>query len=384
MNITGVSPFSGKLAALSIASGRITENRTSSDRVEPHLFLTPGMVDLQVNGYRGIDYSMPNLSEAHVGSMVRYLAAAGTTQHLPTIITSPRDRILQNLQTIRRAREADPLNLAAIPGVHIEGPFISPDEGTRGVHDAAHIRLPDPAEFREWQEASGGLLSIVTVAPELKGAIEFIEEVSATGVVVAIGHTAAPPETVRLAVAAGARLSTHLGNGSAMQVPRLRNFLWAQLALDGLHASIITDGDHLPPEVIKTIARAKGLERLVLISDVAPLGGFARGVYRWGDIPVEVFEDGHLGLPGTTILAGAARLLNWNAVHFARTVGCTLGDALRLCTVNAARLIGIEHPGIELAPGAPANIVLFRHSEESNSLEVIQTVIGGEPVFPAR
>lgn len=383
MNITGVSPFSGNPAAVSIASGRITGNRTPSDRVEPQLFLSPGMVDLQVNGYRGVDYSMSNLSVEHVSSMVRYLAAAGTTQHLPTIITSPRDRILKNLQTIRLAREADPLNLAAIPGVHIEGPFISPDEGTRGVHDAAHIRLPDIEEFREWQEASGRLLSIVTVAPELKGAIRFIEEVSATGVVVGIGHTAAPPETVRLAVAAGARLSTHLGNGSATKVPRLRNFLWAQLALDGLHASIITDGDHLPAEVIKTISRAKGLERLVLISDVAPLGGFAQGVYKWGDIPVEVFEDGHLGLPGTTILAGAAQLLNCNVVHFARTAGCTLGDALRLCTVNAARLIGIEHPCIELAPGDPANVVLFRHFEESNSLEILRTVIGGETVFEA-
>ena len=383
MTIIGVSPFSGESLAVNFSDSCITgtERYEPAEALAEPVYVSPGMIDLQVNGYRGIDYSMDCLELEHITSMVEFLAAAGITQHLPTIITSSRERILQNLAMVRVARERDEVVRLAIPGVHVEGPFISGLAGTRGVHDAAYVRAPDIAEFRQWQEASGNTISIVTLAPELPGAMKFIEQAAASGVTVAIGHTAASPQLIRDAVSAGARLSTHLGNGCAPLLPRLQNFLWAQLASDSLWASIIADGDHLPAEVLQTFARSKGLNRLILVSDVAPLGGFDRGLYKWGNIDVEVFEDGHLGLPGSETLAGAAHLLDQNVVHFARTTGTTIGDTLRLCTQNPAQLLGIDHPSPSPAPGEPANLVVFRQPAGTGRLQIVRTIIGGRTVF---
>jgi hypothetical protein len=180
--------------------------------------------------------------------------------------------MVQTLRIISAARRHDPQIAAAIPGIHIEGPYISAEDGPRGAHDPAYIRDPDVIEFKQWQEAADGKIALVTIAPERRGALDFIRQVVACGVATAIGHTAADPATIRQAIMAGARLSTHLGNGSHGQIPRLNNYLWEQLAADELMASIIADGFHLPASVLKVISPRKGLDKLILVSDVALLG----------------------------------------------------------------------------------------------------------------
>ncbi len=337
-----------------------------------------------MNGYRGIDYSGDDLTVEQVGELTAFLAESGTTRHAPTIVTSSRERILRSLRVIREARERSARLEWALPGIHVEGPFISIENGPRGAHDSRYVRDPSHEEYLEWQDAAGGMVRMVTIAPERNGALDFISRVSREGVVVAIGHTGASPELIRDAVAAGAAISTHLGNGSHELLPRLRNYIWEQLASDDLWAGMIADGYHLPSAVVKVIARAKGLDRLVLVSDVAPLGGSEPGRYRWGDIEVEVFADGHLGLVGTTFLAGAGHLLDRCIARFVHDSGSGIGDAVRLCTDNPARLMGAgerESVGKPPAVGEPANLTLFRHRPGDERLEVLTTIANGEILF---
>lgn len=380
MEIQGYAIKQKRNVLIGISEGKIS-SRAVVGGEQSEIFISPGFLDIQVNGYKGIDYSDEDLEKDQVLSMVKHLAASGVTKHFPTITTAPQSRILRFIEIIKKARGSDPLVCHAIPGIHIEGPFISSEDGPRGTHDILYVRNPNLKEFYEWYEACEGLLSIVTLAPELPGAIEFIKEVSSLGVVVAIGHTAAPAELIREAINAGAKLSTHLGNGSATKIPRLQNFLWPQLASDLLSASLISDGHHLPPEVVKAFYRVKGLDNLILVSDVSPLGGFPKGDYKWGNVAVSVFADGHIGLPGTEILAGAAHLLDWDIPHFMQYTGTTLEEAVRLCTENPTKLLNLRHPSPFLNIGEDADLVQFCHNSGDKRFKIEKTIIRGEVVY---
>lgn len=381
MTLRGVSVFSGRPIEVEVSGRGIRAVRELAQPAASLPLLSPGFLDMQVNGFRGADYSLADFDERHLRIIVASLAEAGTTQHVPTIVSVPQQRLVRNIRVIARLTRESAEVGGAVAGIHVEGPYISTEDGPRGAHDLRFVREPDFAEFEQWQEAAEGLLRIVTVAPERRGALAFIEKVAAAGVTVAIGHTGAAPELVQEAVAAGARLSTHIGNGSYTQVPRLRNYIWEQLAADELTAGIIADGFHLPPSVVKVFTRAKGLERLVLVSDVALLGGCQPGVHKWGDLDVEVYADGHLGLPGTTILAGAGHLLDWDLAHYVAFTGLSLGEAIRLCTANPARVLGLPENCGRLEPGAPANLVLFRFQPGDERLRVERTVCGGREVY---
>ncbi|MGB4586554.1 MAG: amidohydrolase family protein [Rectinemataceae bacterium] len=391
--LRGIDPESGKTLEIRVRGGNIEAIDMIGSSGKPGLdrglgqrhgqeqglpFLSHGFFDIQVNGYKGSDYSAEDLDAGHILSIIGSLASSGTTQHLATIVTRPRGRIVENLRIIARARRESPMIRAAIAGIHLEGPFISAEEGPRGAHDLSCIRDPDFGEFLEWQDAAEDLIRIVTLAPEKKGALEFIRKLTERGVIAAIGHTAASPEQISEAVAAGCRLSTHLGNGSHATLPRLRNYVWEQMAADTLHASIIADSFHLPPAVVKTIARAKGMDRLILVSDVSQPGGTEPGLYRWGNLDVRVFDDGHVGLAGSGFLAGAGHLLDWDIPHFMRFTGASLSEAIRLCTRNPAEFLrpGVLSGKIEI--GRSANIVLFHFNEGDERLRIESVLIEGE------
>lgn len=382
MHITGRSVATQSGIEIEIEEGRIAALR--SVELSPDApYLAPGFIDLQVNGYRGRDYSAADLTETAVSEIAEMLAASGTTTHLPTVITAAQGRLLSNIRTIATAVSADEALQAAVPALHVEGPYISHLDGPRGVHDPRFVRDPSIAEYEAWQEAAGGRIAVVTVAPERDGALPFIERLSSDGVVVAIGHSAAEPSRIGEAVAAGARLSTHLGNGSHAQLPRLRNYVWEQLAQDQLSASIIADGFHLPRSVVKVFAAAKGAERLLLVSDVAPLAGAEPGIHSWGNLDVEVHRDGHLGMPGTEFLAGAGYLLDRCVAQYANLAATTIAQAIRACTVNPAVLLGLTGRSRGLVTGAPADIVQFRFCPGWDRIQVEQTVRGGRRVYAA-
>jgi N-acetylglucosamine-6-phosphate deacetylase len=262
----------------------------------------------------------------------------------------------------------------AVAGIHVEGPYISPEDGPRGSHPSAHVRRPNWDELMAFQDAAGGRIRLLTLSPEWPGAAEFIRRVARTGVVVAIGHTAASPEALREAILAGARLSTHLGNGAHAALPRHPNYIWEQLAADELSASIIADGQHLPPAVVKTFIRAKGIGRIVLISDAVAFAGMPPGDYDWLGQRVTLTRDGRVVLAGTPYLAGSVLTLVEALQNVMEFAGVSLSDAVAMASINPARLIGIG-PGV-LAAGARADLVVLKG--RAGTFKLIEIVIGGE------
>ncbi|MDL2229698.1 amidohydrolase family protein [Treponema sp. OttesenSCG-928-L16] len=382
MLIEGFDVYSRRALKIHIEKGIVSGiEETKAKRDMP--FLSQGFLDIQVNGYKGIDYSTEGLSVKKIRALIQCLARAGTTCHFPTIVTNDQKSILRNLKIIADAA-ADPFCAAAIPGIHLEGPYISGENGPRGAHDIRHVRNPSIKEFDEWMEASGGLIKIVTLAPEQQGALSFIREISKRGVIAAIGHSAASPEIIRKAVRAGAKLSTHLGNGSHGLIPRLKNYIWEQLAADSLYASIIADGFHLPQSAVKVFMRAKGMDKLILVSDAAFLGGSKPGIYKWGNIDVEVFPDQHLGLAGTEFLAGAGHLQNWDICRFAGMTGMPAEDVIPLVTTNPARLTGLLGTGQPYPVGEAANICVFNRKDKRGSLDIEAVYFHGKKIVRNR
>ena len=282
--------------------------------------ITPGLVDLQVNGYAGHDVNADDVSIDTLAALTRALWEQGVTTYLPTVITASEEKILHVLAVIAAARRSDPLLAHSIAGIHVEGPSIAAEDGPRGAHDARHLRDPDLAELERWQRAADGALRVLTLAPERCGAPDYIRAATTQGLRVSIGHCTPTPQQVRTAVQAGASLSTHLGNGTHQLLPRHPNHLWTQLAEDRLTAMLIADGHHLPADTLTAMIRAKGPQRCVLTSDSAALAGMPPGRYTTpvgGE--VEVGEDGRLQLAGTSLLAGSGAslrdCLDWATGH---------------------------------------------------------------------
>ena len=337
--------------------------------------LTPGLVDLQVNGYMGRDYSSALLTEHDVRNICEDMVRIGTLFHLPTIITRPRHLIVRNLQLMEEVRKRDSMVKQSIVGYHIEGPYISSEDGPRGAHDPEYIRSPSYDEFLEWQSAANGAIRMVTLAPELPGALSFIERITADGVIASIGHSAAAPELILRAVDAGASMSTHLGNGSHRLLPRLSNYLWEQIACDELQAGLIADGYHLPAAAMRTIARTKGTERIVLVSDLSPMAGLEPGTYEWDQIRVRVRENGMIEVNEGPYFAGAWRSLLENLSVFCTTTGTHYTDTVRLATIRPIRLLGLESwYRTRMENGT---MTVFRWDEEQQRIQAVLSSLEG-------
>jgi N-acetylglucosamine-6-phosphate deacetylase len=320
-------------------------------------WVAPALFDLQINGCDGISFNSPRLSHEDIRRVVHVCRCHGVGGLCPTLITNSADALLHGFATLRRACEKDTDLARAIPALHLEGPYISPEDGPRGAHPRHHVRPPDWDEFRRFQDAAGGRIRLVTLAPEHDGALPFIEKLTASGVVVAIGHTAASGAGIRAAIAAGARLSTHLGNGSHALLPRHENYLWEQLAADELWASVISDGHHLPPAVLRCILRVKTPARTILTCDASSLAGLPPGRYREWDQEIEVLPTGRIVVPSTTFLAGSGVFTDACIGHLLSLGGVKLADAVDMAAARPRQLLGLEARPLQV--GAPADLVLF-------------------------
>lgn len=341
-------------------------------------WIAPGLVDLQVNGGGGHDFSGPDVTVDRVEAVVRMLWRHGVTSFLPTVVTNPVERISNSIRCLAAAAEGRGLESATIVGIHLEGPFISPHEGARGAHVVDHVLPPDWNQFQRWQDLARGRIRVVTLSPEWPRACDFIERCTASGVLVAIGHTAATTDQIQNAVAAGARLSTHLGNGAHAMLPRHPNYLWDQLANDELWASVIADGHHLPASVLKVMLRAKR-ERAILVSDLASMESLPPGEYHTAaGRHIRMTEDGRLVLADhPTLLAGATRQLLHAVTNLARTGITDLAAAWEMASTRPAALL--ELPAAHgLRPGAPADVVTFRWRDDE--IELLSVVKRGEAV----
>jgi N-acetylglucosamine-6-phosphate deacetylase len=297
----------------------------------------PGFFDLQVNGFAGVDFNDPAIGPDDLGPAIAAMRATGVTRFLAALISAPLAAFSRCARTLVSC--SDP----ALAGIHLEGPYLSPD--ARGAHPVEHLAPASIDDFQRRQDAAGGRIRLVTLAPEVPGALALIEYLVSIGVRVAIGHTAADPPVIAEAVRAGATLSTHLGNGCPAVLPRHPNLIWEQLAADGLVAGLIVDGHHLSASVVKVMVRAKSLARTVLVTDATAAAGRPPGRYRLGQMPVDLSPSGRVTLVGTNVLAGSALTLDAAVASTARFTGHALADVLPLASTQPARSVGLETAG---------------------------------------
>lgn len=370
----------GRPVRVTVAQGRIQQmtELPETDCAAEWPWLAPGLVDLQVNGYGGHDLNAADLSAADVVQLTERLWALGVTGYMPTLVSNHPDALDSAIRAIVQALRTDERVRQTVLGIHLEGPFISVQDGPRGAHELRWVRPPDWPMFARLQSVAEGAIRLVTLSPEWPQAQAFIRACVQAGVRVAIGHTAANAAQIAEAVRAGATLSTHLGNGAHATLPRHPNYLWDQLANDGLWTSLIGDGHHVPTEFLKVALRVKGW-RAFLVSDTVALAGMSPGQH---ETPVGgkvvLTADGRLHLAESPqLLAGSAMSLV-GAVGRMVTAGIvSFAEAWGLASLRPAAYLGI--PDVAFAVGRQANLVALRMTVNGPRVEA--TWLDGRQVY---
>jgi N-acetylglucosamine-6-phosphate deacetylase len=295
-----------------------------------------------------------------LGAIGRFLASRGTGSFLATTVTAPLDMTLRALDGLAKLMDhpqaieyQDARRPTSLPiGIHLEGPFLS--HARCGVQPKEHLLDPDIAIFDRLFEAAGGHARLITIAPELPGAIELIAHAVARGVRVSLGHTDATADQARPAIAAGASSATHTFNAMRPLNHREAGILDVVLTTDSLYSELICDGIHTTPEIVNLWWRAKGPQRAILVTDAMSAAGMPDGEYRLGGFPVQV-ADGRAMAHGS--LAGSVLTLDRALANFVRFTGAPIEQALRLLTVNPAAMTGFSGQAGAVSVGMPANLV---------------------------
>lgn len=307
----------------------------------------PSLFDLQVNGFAGVDFQRDDLSLAELRRAVEALWAHQTCRILLTLISDDIEALCRKFERIERLRGKDPLIAETVCGYHLEGPFLSPEEGFVGAHRSEIQRAPNLADFQRMQESAGGNIRLVTLAPEWDGSPEFIEAVHGAGVVVSLGHTNASEAQIDAAIRAGASLCTHLGNGVPQVLPRHDNVIQRLLARDELIACFIPDGVHLPPFALRNFFRAKPAGRVLLTTDAMAAAGAPPGRYTLGSSEVES-REGVVRQPGRANLAGSCLTPEQGVANASRWLGLSPAEARFLFSTRVAEIFHIPLPQLSL------------------------------------
>jgi N-acetylglucosamine-6-phosphate deacetylase len=378
--IEGIHYATGNPVRITINKGIISDIIEIPDLKDKdsEIFIAPGLIDNQINGYAGVDFSGSSLSSYDTIKAARFIWKEGVTTFLPTLLTNSHENLIKNLKILEEAVVKDETLCNSVAGYHLEGPYISPEEGFRGCHPVQYIRKPSLKEFGEYQSAAAGRIIQITLAPEIKGAMEFIRICSNEDIVVAIGHSNGSSKQIARAVEYGARLSTHLGNGCANLIHRHNNPIWPQLANELLAISVIADGHHLSPDELKVFYKVKSPEKIILASDVIWLSGMAPGRYSFMGSEIILTEEGVLLNPELNCLAGASFPLKKGVENMMNFTGCKLSEAINMASVNVAGIYGLNDRGI-LAIGKRADIILFEKA--GNSINITSTFVKGKIVY---
>jgi N-acetylglucosamine-6-phosphate deacetylase len=358
---------------------RLTRKASLDHPAGEPLYIAPGLIDNQVNGYAGISFGFGGgeLTVAGVRQATRALWKEGVTTYLPTLTTNSHAILKDNFTVLAQALHEPDIG-RSIPGFHLEGPYISPIDGYRGAHPKQWVRPPDWEEFMVYYQAADRKILQLSLAPEMEGAMDMIRRCRELGIVVALAHHNGTADIIAQAVDAGAAIATHLGNGCANMINRHVNPLWPQLADDRLRASIICDGFHLRPEEVQVFYKVKGRQGIVLTSDVTRFAGMKPGIYTADDKTVELTPDGMIKYPAQNVLAGAASPVTKGVGNIMRFTQCTLRDAIDMASLNPARLYGLKDRG-QIAPGQRADLILF--TLKDHVLRIRQTLVAGELVY---
>jgi N-acetylglucosamine-6-phosphate deacetylase len=301
---------------------------------------TAGLTDLQVNGYAGVDFNDAALTAAGMDHALAAMRRANVTTCLPTLITADETTLGARLAALDTAVARSRLGPDMVPGFHLEGPFLNPAPGYAGCHPASAMIEPDPTVLQRLSRHLRRPIVLLTLAPERPGAMGLIRWARATGMIVAMGHTCADQAIIAEAVAAGVSLSTHLGNALPQPQPKFLNPMMAQLAEDGLHASFIADGIHIPPDALKVLLRANTPGRSILVTDATAAADAPSGLYGFAGMTIHHTEDGSVRLPGSATLAGSTLRLD-QAVR--NLIAWKLADA------RTALAMASTHPNALLA-----------------------------------
>ncbi len=366
------------LVRIGIQDGRIASVQSVGPSDDTKPYVSPGLIDIQLNGFAGINFCDPDLDPRKVPEILPTLWETGVTTFCPTVITNTQIGLIRCFRALEEARHLNPRFAQCATCYHLEGPYISPG-GARGAHNAKVMRPPNWEEFLELQEAAGGRIGIVTLAPELPGALDFIRRAREAGLVVALGHTDATPEQIHAGAEAGAQLNTHLGNGCPQLVDRHRTPLWAQLAIDQLSASMICDGFHLPADLVRVIYRTKGIDRCILITDAVHVARLTPGRYRLVDLEIELLPTGQVVTADRHSMAGSAVSMNRAVKVFMDFTEAPLTQAIQAATANPSRLLARYETCREIAEGQPANLTLFRVKKDKLVTEKV--MLRGEAVY---
>ncbi len=375
--IEGISYADGQPIAITVFDGNISQiERKLAGKLVSGPWVAPGLIDVQINGYMGVDFSGPHLTVADVKKATKALWKVGVTTYFPTLITSDIALLKRNFAVLAEAQQ-DLETGQSIAGFHLEGPYISPLPGFRGAHLEKYIKKPDWEEFKQIQQAANHQIKLVTLAPEIEGAIPFIENLVKSGVVVSLGHHNGTATDVQNAVNAGASMATHLGNGCANEINRHNNPIWPQLSNDALTASIIADGHHLNKEEVRTFYKAKGVDNTILVSDALDLAGLPPGEYIRGERTL-LLTPNVVKLPKENVLAGAASPISTCVGVAMDFTGCTLKEGIQMASTNPARMLTLGHLG-KLEEGKRADIIEF--TMQNNQMVVQKTYVAGQLVF---
>jgi N-acetylglucosamine-6-phosphate deacetylase len=376
MKCSGRSAVSGEPIEIQFESA-IQNVDPVLEEIDGDGLLEPGFIDLQVNGFAGVDFNSPTVPHEEIERAIRATFSTGVTRFYPTVITGAPDAMLAALRNLAAARESL-TDGHAMEAFHVEGPHISPEDGPRGAHPREWVRPPDFAEFQRMQDAAQGHVRLITISPHWPGAPRYIEQITELGVVASIGHTRATPQQIRDAIAAGATMSTHIGNGAG-SATRTEDFIACQLAETRLAASFIVDYHHLPDEFLRRALDAKGAERSILVTDAAAPALCAPGPYMLGGVAVELRDDDRVTLRGGNRLAGSSLRMDRAIGNVMARAGLSLAHAVTMATTNPARVGRVPGRLRGLQPGSRADLVRF--AMNAGRIEILETWLSGKRVF---
>lgn len=339
-------------------SGLLTSLSPASSAGEESVWIAPGLLDLQVNGYAGVDLQSEDaISAEALLHLTRSLARDGCRRVLLTLITAPWDMLLDKVRRFRAIIQANAELRQSIVGWHIEGPFLSDQPGFRGAHNAAWMCDPTPGHIRQLRATTQGDPVLLTLAPERAGTGPAIEEAVRSGIKISLGHSDASTAQLRMAAECGASGFTHLGNGCAQTLDRHNNILWRVMNEEALTAGLIPDGIHLSPDLFRILHRALPAQRIYWTTDAMSAAGAPPGNYRIGEVEVTVGEDQVVRNPTTGGFAGSALTPIEGIRRGAQMLGTHWSDVWDYFSAQPARFLGLPHA---LTPGSPAGFCLLR------------------------
>jgi len=355
--------------------GKISSLEAAKHEPPRSLWLAPPLVDLQINGFGGIDFQQEDLSVADLLTATRKLRAGGCLRFLLTLITNDWPKIMARLRHLRGLRKQSLELHSAIAGWHIEGPFLSAEPGFCGAHDPALMRDPTPKHVHELRDVTGDDPVLITIAPERRDAIAVISLAVSLGIRVSLGHTNAPRETLVQAVEAGASSFTHLGNACPQTLDRHDNILWRVFETPWLKVSLIPDAMHVSPALFRLIHRVIHADSIYYVSDAMAAAGSPPGRYKLGPLEVEVGEDKIVRYPGRSNFAGSALEPVDGVFRAAQMLPCDWQEAWSRFSDIPARLIGWP-AGVEVGGNADFCLVEVNSKDQLAALKVF---VGGEP-----